>query len=414
VVRNAVLSWTPGSHATSHDVYFGSGSPPPFVQNQATASFDPGDLDSLTTYHWRIDEVNDVGTTMGAEWSFTTGGAFADTAASALDFDGTDDLVDCGNDPSLRVTGSSITLEAIIRADAWRTNVWEGSIVNKEQNGTGNDKGYMLRAGNNGRLSFNLGSGSWHEIVSPAGAMTTGAFYHVAGTYDGVTMRLYVDGNQVASSAASFSIADAAVNLFLGDSQSNPTRVFDGVVDEVRIWNRARSGDQIRALMSSELPAIYYASADSGLVGYWRMNEGMGQTAGDLTPNGNDGRLGSTAGADPADPLWVSVQDLPTAVPSPDGTVPLRLSLHASLPNPFRSRTRIGFDVPEAAPVALVIYDVQGRKVRTIVDGLVAAGRHVVEWDGRDGDDHAVASGVYLCRIRSGGKAEARKLVLLH
>ena len=415
VFRNAVLGWSPGTHATSHDVFFGTGSPPPFVSNEAAPSFAPGDLDAMTTYHWRVDEVNSVGTTTGTEWSFTTGNAFADTAASALDFDGTDDLVDCGNASSLRVTGSAITLEAILRADAWRTNVWDGSILNKEQNGTGSDKGYMLRAGNNGQLSFNLGSGSWHELLSPTAAMTTGTFHHVAGTYDGATMRLYIDGTEVASTPAAFSIADASVNLLLGNSQGNPGRVFHGVLDEVRIWNVARSGDQIRARMSTQLPAIYYATADSGLVGYWRLNEGMGQVAGDLTPNGNHGRLGSTVGADAQDPLWVSVQDFPTAVPGSNGghAPSLRFALHANLPNPFRGETRIGFDLPAAANVGLVIYDVQGRKVRTIVDGFVPAGSHVVEWDGRDSGGRAVASGVYLCRIESGGKTEMRKLVRL-
>jgi len=412
VFRNAVLGWTPGSFASSHDVYFGTASPPPFVQNQATASFDPGDLVALTTYHWRIDEVNGVGTTTGTEWSFTTGTSFADTTASALDFDGTDDLVDCGNDPSLRLTGTGLTLEAIIRADAWRTNVWEGSIVNKEQNGGGNDNGYMLRAGNNGQLSFNLGSGSWHEIVSPTGAMATGTFHHVAGTYDGATVRLYIDGNEVASSAGSFGVADAAVNLVLGNSQSNPGRVFDGVIDEVRIWNRARTGDQIRALRNTELPAIYWASADSGLVGYWRLNEAMGQVAGDLTPNANDGRLGSTVGDDAQDPLWVAVQDFPTAAPGTDGPdAELRLSLRGNVPNPFRSSTRIGFDVPGAAPVTLAIYDITGRRVRTLLDGPVRAGSHVVAWDGRDAGGRPVASGVYVCRIRSEGRTDARKLV---
>jgi hypothetical protein len=241
--------------------------------------------------------------------------------------------------------------------------------------------------------------------------MTTGTFYHVAGTYDGTTMRLYIDGNQVASAPASFAIADAAVNLYLGDSQSNSARVFNGVIDEVRLWNRARSVDQIRAVMSSQLPPVYYASADSGLVAYWRLNEGMGQVAGDLTLNGNNGRLGSTAGADAADPVWVSVQDFPTGAPGPGGTGALRFSLRTSSPNPFRSDTRIEFDLPEAAPVALVIYDVQGRRVTTLFDGLATAGRHVVPWNGRDAGGRAVASGVYFCRIRSAGREDVRKIV---
>ena len=62
---NADLSWTPGSHATSHDVYFGTNSSPPFVCNQTAAIFDPDTMDYYTTYFWRIDEVNKWGTTTG-------------------------------------------------------------------------------------------------------------------------------------------------------------------------------------------------------------------------------------------------------------------------------------------------------------------------------------------------------------
>ena len=66
------LSWTAGSGATSHDVYFGTSNPPSFVQNQAGTTYDPGALNDDTTYYWRIDEVNSSGTTTGDVWSFTT------------------------------------------------------------------------------------------------------------------------------------------------------------------------------------------------------------------------------------------------------------------------------------------------------------------------------------------------------
>ncbi len=72
---DADLSWTAGSGATSHDVYFGDTTSPPFVQNQAGTTYDPGTLDEVTTYYWRIDEVGDGGTTTGDVWSFTTAAA---------------------------------------------------------------------------------------------------------------------------------------------------------------------------------------------------------------------------------------------------------------------------------------------------------------------------------------------------
>ena len=68
----ADLSWTAGSGATSHTVYFGTSDPPTYQGNQATTAFDPGIMNVSTRYYWRIDEVNFSGTTTGAVWSFTT------------------------------------------------------------------------------------------------------------------------------------------------------------------------------------------------------------------------------------------------------------------------------------------------------------------------------------------------------
>ncbi|MEE8339653.1 MAG: S8 family serine peptidase [Xanthomonadales bacterium] len=76
------VSWSAGSLATSHDVYFGTSNPPgapDFQVNQAGTSFDPGPLSLATTYYWRIDEVNDGGTTPGNTWSFTTEAGVAET-----------------------------------------------------------------------------------------------------------------------------------------------------------------------------------------------------------------------------------------------------------------------------------------------------------------------------------------------
>ncbi|MDD5134417.1 MAG: hypothetical protein PHP01_03275 [Phycisphaerae bacterium] len=72
------LSWTAGSGATSHDVYFGTDSTPDsgeFMGNQAGTTFDTGTMANNTTYYWRIDEKNAAGTTTGDVWSFTTAAA---------------------------------------------------------------------------------------------------------------------------------------------------------------------------------------------------------------------------------------------------------------------------------------------------------------------------------------------------
>jgi regulation of enolase protein 1 (concanavalin A-like superfamily) len=66
------LSWTAGSGATSHDVYFGTAASPPFIQNQTGTTYDTGTMANSTTYRWKIDEKNASGTTTGVVWSFTT------------------------------------------------------------------------------------------------------------------------------------------------------------------------------------------------------------------------------------------------------------------------------------------------------------------------------------------------------
>lgn len=66
------LSWTSPTCAQSHDVYFGTTNPPPFIANQTATSYNPGTLSANTTYYWRIDEKNFFGTTTGNVWSFKT------------------------------------------------------------------------------------------------------------------------------------------------------------------------------------------------------------------------------------------------------------------------------------------------------------------------------------------------------
>ncbi len=74
VALDKILSWSPGVTAATHDVYFGTTSPPAFIGNQAEGSFNPGPLELDTTYYWQIDEIEADGTTKytGDIWSFKT------------------------------------------------------------------------------------------------------------------------------------------------------------------------------------------------------------------------------------------------------------------------------------------------------------------------------------------------------
>jgi hypothetical protein len=88
-------------------------------------------------------------------------------------------------------------------------------------------------------------------------------------------------------------------------------------------------------------------------------------------------------------------------------------ALEQNVPNPFNPATAIHFTLPEDAAVKLVIYDVSGRIVRTLLDEKRRADNYKVQWDGRDMNGDPVASGVYFYRINAGKHHATRKMVLL-
>ncbi|MCB1184235.1 Omp28-related outer membrane protein [bacterium] len=94
--------------------------------------------------------------------------------------------------------------------------------------------------------------------------------------------------------------------------------------------------------------------------------------------------------------------------------VPGALTVRDNVPNPFNPRTLIRYRVADGgAPVALRIYDLQGRLVRTLVDRPRTAGEHGVVWDGRDDGGRALPSGTYFCRVAQGGATANLKMTLV-
>ena len=93
--------------------------------------------------------------------------------------------------------------------------------------------------------------------------------------------------------------------------------------------------------------------------------------------------------------------------------LPVAFRLGAGVPNPFRQATLIRYDVPApGGRVSIVLYDLTGRRVRTLAADHELPGFRSVRWDGRDDSGRPVAAGVYLCAMRAPGYAASRKLVL--
>ncbi len=82
-------------------------------------------------------------------------------------------------------------------------------------------------------------------------------------------------------------------------------------------------------------------------------------------------------------------------------------------PNPFNAGTSVSFTNSESGGVTVGIYDIQGRLMRLLVNGVLAADSYVEHWDGRDDSGHLLSSGVYFARMRAGSEEVSAKLVLV-
>jgi len=87
--------------------------------------------------------------------------------------------------------------------------------------------------------------------------------------------------------------------------------------------------------------------------------------------------------------------------------------LNQNMPNPFNPSTSIAYQLPERAAVTLVVYNLLGQEVRTLVDEAMDAGYYKMTWDGRDAVGRQVASGIYIYRLKAGNFTHARRMMLL-
>jgi len=102
-----------------------------------------------------------------------------------------------------------------------------------------------------------------------------------------------------------------------------------------------------------------------------------------------------------------------TAVDAPAGGRPLALHLSQNYPNPFNPTTYITVDIRRYAHVQLEVFDVSGRRVRVLESACLRPGQYQRQWDGRDRTGRALPSGIYFCRLRSDGRNQVRRMMLL-
>jgi flagellar hook assembly protein FlgD len=84
--------------------------------------------------------------------------------------------------------------------------------------------------------------------------------------------------------------------------------------------------------------------------------------------------------------------------------------LEQNYPNPFNPKTTIAFSLPTAGKITLEIFDVLGRKVRTLLQDYLPAGDYQAAWDGRNDFGQTLSSGVYIYQLRAGSYQQTRSM----
>jgi murein DD-endopeptidase MepM/ murein hydrolase activator NlpD len=196
---------------------------------------------------------------------------------------------------------------------AWHDAQW---ILDKDMPWGGNPDWAVVAY--NGHIVFNNGNpGGNDQPLQSVQAVNNGSWHHVAitrntSTGNGLTT-IYIDGVQDTSGL--FSIASIGnpfaltVGVEGGPGSLNP-RAFRGDLDDLRLWNIARSQAEIQEKMNVRLQGN-----ETGLAGYWNFDEGEGQIVGDGSPYHTNGQLGSYPSSDDGDPEWILASEIFTGTP---------------------------------------------------------------------------------------------------
>jgi hypothetical protein len=210
----------------------------------------------------------------------------------SLDFDGSNDWVkvsDKVSAASLGLPTQAITLETWVKPNSF--GIWRSMVSFFQDNGSF-ERGWDLETRPNNRFAFALnsvGGGGGLTYMETSGSFSPNMWHHVAGVYDGTSMKIYVNGQLEQTSFAEngdiwYSDAWLALGMYKDDNEANS---LPGTLDEVRIWNLAKTQSEIQASMNTTLSGM-----ENGLVAYYNFEDGPGSTTvTDVSGNGLNGTL---------------------------------------------------------------------------------------------------------------------------
>jgi len=326
---------------------------------------------------------------------------FTNAQNSVLNLDGNADYAFANDDVSLSPT-DAVTVAAWVKINS------NGSTSSIARKGASFTPAYSLNRESSNNFKFYVYLGSWLDSFNSTTVTNVGEWYHVAGVYNASEIMIYVNGVLESARSTTGSISTTTDNFYIGgDVGTVGVEWFNGLVDELSVWNKALTQSQIQTVMNDSLSAAYYQTSDSGLVAYWKFDEledlGINSDGADdvrdLSVYGNHADLEGDAFIEIGGPAGVEL--FSTEIPD-------NFNLSQNYPNPFNPYTKIEYSIPEQSFVQLKVYDILGSEVATLVNQEQSAGTYRADFIA----DH-LASGLYVARLTVEYFSKTIKMTLL-
>lgn len=231
--------------------------------------------------------------------------------------------------------------------------------------------------------------------------LTAGVWTHLAATCDGSTVKFYRNGVMVYSQTGSSPLGATATEMRIGRGGSDPG---SGDIEELRLWSVVRSQGQIDSNKCIKYPSAFIGS-NTGLKGLWHFDSTFVDSI-----NGWNGTALGTVGFDTTS-FPIPGADCTihyNGITQNGNLIPTRFSLEQNYPNPFNPSTTIKFGLPKGEFVEIVLYDVIGRKVATLLSEPKQPGTYEIKFDAQN-----LATGVYFYKITAGDFTAVKKMLLI-
>lgn len=324
---------------------------------ESTPIFRHQNLSANIVASYSVDELKVVGAdTLIIDASANTNNGVANNGpeisegylGDALEFDGIDDYVQFQPSPSFDLSSGLVSLSVWTKLNYLPADLSSayGPIFDSE---TDNYVIYEDRGNNELRFKAATSGGAARPGIKAAD-LKTGEWIHVVGVYDGTNAMIFMNGILKGTLPLTGTV-NKGQSATLGKSG---TSFFSGKIDNVQIFNKALSYQEVSAL---------YANTKSS-------------------------------------PIITAIED--------DKIKPDNFELKQNYPNPFNPETKLSYKLPVTGKVSLKIFDILGREVATLVDEVKEAGAYDVSFNGK-----GFASGAYFYRFQTGNFVKIKKMILL-